>query len=105
MRKRESTAMRAAIYVRKSTAQIGMSEDARSVERQKLRALQYAERRGWAVTPEHIFEDDGISGAEFERRPGFQRLKEALKGKPLFAYLIVMDNRAWAVNLSRRPTC
>jgi site-specific DNA recombinase len=83
--------MHAAIYVRKSTAQTGMSEDARSVERQKARALEYAGRHGWTVSPEHIFEDDGISGAEFERRPGFQRLKETLKRRPPFQYLIVMD--------------
>jgi site-specific DNA recombinase len=83
--------MNAAIYVRKSTAQTGMNEDARSVERQKARALEYAERHGWTVAPGHIFTDDGISGAEFERRPGFQRLKDALKLHPPFRYLIVMD--------------
>lgn len=83
--------MRAAIYVRKSTAQTGMSEDARSVERQKARARDYAARHGWSVADEHIFEDDGISGAEFERRPGFQRLKETLKRRSPFQYLIVMD--------------
>ena len=83
--------MQAAIYVRKSTAQTGTSEDARSVERQKTRALEYADRHGWAVKPEHIFEDDGISGAEFDRRPGFQRLRDILKRRSPFQVLIVMD--------------
>jgi site-specific DNA recombinase len=83
--------MNAAIYVRKSTTQTGMSEDARSVERQKARALEYADRHSWSVAPEHIFEDDGVSGAEFERRPGFQRLKKALEGRSPFRFLIVMD--------------
>ncbi len=83
--------MSAAVYVRKSTAQTGMSEDARSVERQKARAIEYAGRHGWTVAAEHIFEDDGISGAEFERRPGFQRLKETLKGRSPFRFLVVMD--------------
>lgn len=83
--------MRAAIYVRKSTAQTGMSEDARSVERQKSRARDYAARHGWTVADEHIYEDDGISGAEFARRPGFQRLIETLKRRSPFQYLIVMD--------------
>ncbi|MEP6890931.1 MAG: recombinase family protein [Nitrospirota bacterium] len=83
--------MVAAIYVRKSTAQVGMSEDARSVERQKSRAQAYALQHGWTVADEHIYEDDGISGAEFERRPGFQRLKETLKHRSPFQYLIVMD--------------
>ncbi len=83
--------MRAAIYVRKSTAQTGMSEDARSVERQKSRARDYAARRGWTIADEHVYEDDGISGAEFARRPGFQRLIETLKRLSPFQYLIVMD--------------
>ena len=83
--------MRAAIYARKSTAQTGMSEDARSVERQKARAREYAAQRGWTVVDEHIYEDDGISGAEFARRPGFQRLIETLKRLSPFQYLIVMD--------------
>ena len=83
--------MVAAIYVRKSTAQTGMSEDARSVERQKSRAREYAVRQGWTVADEHIYEDDGISGAEFARRPGFQHLIETLKCRSPFQYLIVMD--------------
>ena len=83
--------MHAAIYVRKSTAQTGMSEDARSVERQKARARAYAAGRGWTVADEHVYEDDGISGAEFARRPGFQRLIETLKRPSPFQYLIVMD--------------
>src|ERR1700704_6276615 len=83
--------MRAAIYVRKSTAQTGMSEDARSVERQKSRARAYAIGRGWTVDDEHVYEDDGISGAEFARRPGFQRLIETLKRLSSFQFLIVMD--------------
>ena len=83
--------MLAAIYVRKSTAQTGMSEDARSVERQKARARDYAARRGWTVSEEHVYEDDGISGAEFARRPGFQRLIETLKRLSPFQFLIVMD--------------
>ena len=83
--------MRAAIYVRKSTAQTGMSEDARSVERQKSRARAYAADRGWTVADEHVYEDDGISGAEFARRPGFQRLLETLKRLSPFQYLVVMD--------------
>ena len=41
--------MHAAIYVRKSTAQTGMNEDARSVERQKLVREAYARQHGWTV--------------------------------------------------------
>lgn len=46
--------MNAAIYVRKSTAQTGMSEDARSVERQKARARTYAVQHGWTVADEYL---------------------------------------------------
>ena len=30
----------------------------------------YAERKGWTVADDHVYVDDGISGAEFENRPG-----------------------------------
>ena len=41
--------MNAAIYVRKSSMQAGISEECRSVERQKAHALEYAARKGWTV--------------------------------------------------------
>ena len=68
-----------------------MRDDACSVERQQARALVFAPRRGWIVDDQHVYENDGVSDAEFERRPGFQRLKETLKRKPPFQYLIPMD--------------
>ena len=37
------------------------------------------------------FCDDGISGAEFEGRPGLQRLLSALKPEPRFSVLIVSE--------------
>jgi DNA invertase Pin-like site-specific DNA recombinase len=81
----------AAIYARKSTAQDGLADDARSVTRQVESARRYAERKGWRVNEEHIYVDDGISGAEFERRRGLMRLLGALKPKPPFGVLIVSD--------------
>jgi DNA invertase Pin-like site-specific DNA recombinase len=47
--------MSAAIYARKSTTQ--------------------------DIIDEHVYVDDGISGAEFANRPGFLRLVNALKPK------------------------
>ena len=38
-----------------------------------------------------MFVDDGISGAEFARRPGFLRLMNALKPRPAFTVLIMSD--------------
>jgi DNA invertase Pin-like site-specific DNA recombinase len=40
--------------------------------------------KGWTVADEHVYCDDGISGAEFERRPGFIRLMAALKPRAPF---------------------
>ena len=41
-------------------------------------AKAYAAKKGWMVADEHIYVDDGISGAEFTKRPGFLRLMNAL---------------------------
>jgi len=55
------------------------------------RARAYAARNGWAVAGECLYSDDGISGAEFDRRPGLVRLLNALKPTPPFQVLIVSD--------------
>ena len=43
------------------------------------------------VADEHIYVDDGISGAEFANRPGFLRLMNALKPSPPFQALIMSE--------------
>ena len=48
-------------------------------------------KKGWLVSDEHIFVDDGISGAEFVKRPGFIRLMNALKPRPPFQILIMSE--------------
>ncbi len=83
--------MIAAIYARKSTEQTGVSDDQKSVTRQVEHAKDYAKRKGWRVAEEHIYSDDGISGAEFAKRPGLVRLLAALKPKPSFQVLIVSE--------------
>jgi site-specific DNA recombinase len=83
--------MTAAIYVRKSTDQTGVSDDQRSVARQVDHARQYAARKGWAVLDEHVYADDGISGAEFANRPGFLRLMNALKPRAPFQVLVMSE--------------
>jgi site-specific DNA recombinase len=80
-----------AIYARKSTEQTGVAEDAKSVMRQIEGAKLYAAKKGWALDDSLVFADDGFSGAEFERRPGFQRLKETLKRRSHIQALIVLD--------------
>lgn len=83
--------MIAAIYARKSTEQAGLNDEQQSVARQVAHAKAYAERKGWTVSEDHIFADDGISGAEFVRRPGFLRLMNALKPRPAFQILIMSE--------------
>jgi len=83
--------MIAAVYARKSTEQTGIDEDAKSVTRQIEHAKAYAARKGWQILEEHVFVDDGISGAEFAKRPGLMRLLGALKPAPPFQVLIVSE--------------
>jgi site-specific DNA recombinase len=85
--------MNAAIYARKSNEQKGVSDDAKSVTRQVDNALAYAATKGWTVNAAHIFVDDGISGAEFEKRPGFMRLMATLP-RPPFSRLIVNEQKS-----------
>lgn len=82
--------MIAAIYARKSTEQ-AVSDDQKSIARQVDHARQYALRKGWRLDEACIFTDDGISGAEFTRRPGFLRLMNSLKPRPLFQVLIMSE--------------
>src|SRR5262245_19752979 len=86
---RRATGLVAAIYARKSTEQ-RVADEQKSVERQVAHAREYAKRKGWIVTAAHIYVDDGISGAEFSKRPGFMRLMNALT-PPAFNVLIVSE--------------
>jgi DNA invertase Pin-like site-specific DNA recombinase len=82
--------MIAAIYARKSTDQ-AVVDEAKSVARQIDHARQYARAKGWNLADEHVYVDDGISGAEFATRPGFLRLMNALKPRPSFNVLIMSE--------------
>ncbi len=83
--------MIAAINARKSTEQNGVDEDEKSVTRQNDPAKAYAAAKGWAVAEEYLYTDDGISGAEFVKRPGFARLMNALKPTPPFQVLVMNE--------------
>jgi DNA invertase Pin-like site-specific DNA recombinase len=82
--------MIAALYARKSTEQT-VADEAKSVTRQIDHARAYAARKGWIVTDAHVYVDDGISGAEFLKRPGFLRLMNALKPRPPFQVLVMSE--------------
>jgi len=86
--------MNAAIYARRSTAQDDRTEEAKSITRQVENARAFAVTRNWTIAEAHVYIDDGISGAEFKRRPGFQRLMGALAPKPPFHILIVSEQKS-----------
>ena len=82
--------MNAAVYARKSTEQRGVADDAKSVTRQIDSARSYAIKKGWQLRNDHIYSDDGVSGAEFDRRPGLQAMLAEAKQRS-FRYVIVAD--------------
>jgi site-specific DNA recombinase len=82
----------AAVYARKSTDEPGKAREAKSVENQSKDGKKYAAEQGWVVPPELDFGDDGISGAEFEERPGLMRMLSMLP-RPPFQKLIVSEQK------------
>src|SRR5213594_262501 len=80
----------AAVYARKSTDQAVCDEE-KSVTRQVELAVACARTHGFEVPPEHIYVDDAISGAEFDRRPGLMRLLNTLRPQAPFAGLFLAD--------------
>ena len=68
----------AAILARKSNDQTGVVDEQKSVTRQVEHGKAYAAPRGWVVDERYIFVDDGVSGAEFVKRPGLVRLLSLL---------------------------
>jgi DNA invertase Pin-like site-specific DNA recombinase len=84
----------AAIYARKSQDQAGIADEAKSVTRQVEHARAYAAQKGWTVDETHVYTDDAISGAEFQRRPAFLRLMNTLKPQPPFSVSIMNFRRS-----------
>jgi len=75
--------MRAAIYCRKSTEQNGTATAEKSVANQERECRALIDKNGWTVELEHVYVDDGISGAVFgEGRPALLKLIAAVKTHP-----------------------
>src|SRR5260370_9734712 len=83
--------MLAACYLRKSTDEGDKHADAKSVTRQLEHCRAFVANHQGTFLENHVYVDDGISGAEYERRPGLQRLLAALSPKPPFDTLVVSE--------------
>ena len=92
----------AAIYARKSTEQ-SVPDETKSVTRQVDNAKAFALKMGWTVPTEHIYIDDGISGAEFEKRPAFMSMMATLP-RPPFRRLMCPSRSPSGVRHPRRAT-
>ncbi len=65
--------MRVALYVRVSTDR---QQQAQTIEQQVSQLRVYvAAQAGWTVAEEHVFRDDGYSGARLDR-PGLDALRD-----------------------------
>src|SRR5918911_2572421 len=78
-----------AVYVRVSTQRQAQSQ---SIEQQLERLRAYALAQNWDLAPEHIFRDDGYSGASLQR-PGLDRLRDAATNARLDRILITAPDR------------
>lgn len=77
-----------------------MSAEAKSVTRQLENGRAFAAARGWYVASEFV--DDAISGAEFERRPGFQAMLAAAS-RGAFSLLVVSERKTLGREMSEVP--
>jgi site-specific DNA recombinase len=93
-----------AIYARKSTADDrDRNAENKSTAHQISKVKAYAASKGWRINDEHVYVDDGISGAEYVARPGLARLIAALpkRGKPPFDVLLMTESSRLGRDMTR----
>ena len=76
--------MNIAVYVRVSTQRQAQTQ---TIEQQLDSLRNYHEAQGWPWQEDHIFRDDGYSGAKL-RRPGLERLREQV-GRAAFDRVVI----------------
>ena len=81
--------MSLAIYVRVLTQR---QAHAQTIEQQLERLRTHIRNQGWELTWEHIFRDDGYSGASLNR-PGLDRLRDAVRATEVDRVLITDPDR------------
>src|SRR5687768_15772448 len=81
--------MRVAVYARVSTTR---QAQAQTIEQQLDRLHEAIAARGWTVSAEHVYRDDGSSGARLSR-PGLDRLRDHAALAELDVVLITAPDR------------
>ena len=81
--------MQVAIYARVSTPR---QSQAQTIEHQLERLAAHVQAQGWGLSADHIFRDDGYSGATL-RRPGLDGLRDLVAGGTLERILITTPDR------------
>ncbi len=81
--------MRVAIYVRVSTQRQAQTQ---TIEQQLVQLREYCQTHGWSWYEEHIFRDDGYSGASL-RRPGLDCLRDHISTAAFDRVLITEPSR------------
>ena len=81
--------MRAAVYARVSTTR---QAQAQTIEQQLDRLRAAVAERGWELEDQHVYRDDGFSGARLGR-PGLDRLRDHAALADLDVVLVAAPDR------------
>lgn len=81
--------LRVRVYVRVSTQHQAQSQ---TIEQQLERLRQHISQQGWTLNEVDIFRDDGYSGAVL-KRPGWDRLREAVRSGEVMQVLLTAPDR------------
>ena len=81
--------MRVAIYARVSTQRQAQTQ---TIDQQLSRLEAHIQARGWQVAPEHIYRDEGASGADLNR-PGLDALRDRAALAELDVVVITAPDR------------
>ena len=81
--------MRVAVYARVSTTR---QAQAQTIEQQLDRLRAAAAERGWELDEQHVYRDDGYSGASLSR-PGLDRLRDHAALADLDVVLVTAPDR------------
>src|SRR6266851_4645593 len=81
--------MRVALYARVSTTR---QAQAQTTEQQLRRLREQVTQQGWSLDEEHVYRDDGYSGARLSR-PGLDRLRDRAALAALDRVLVTAPDR------------